>query len=305
MPRSHVLRSLGTKTVLAAALAAAAVTAVGTSGLPAAHHTSTTGQIQLAGAAQPTDGVSYSLATGVHRDFADRYDAIINDIRGRLRGTRLYGNIILTRNTDDYFSVTLGFTRAQVTLVINARNLYITGWRNDTTNVYYRLNEGPRLPAVSDTRNLPWVNYTDMERAAGHDRGSIGISMSSIQAAIRNLGGQNDISNSTRAEGLLVLTQAFAEAARFDFISYRVGQAIRGGTSWYAGASSTVSRNGSNSGGSMIDVTGVQFENNWQRLSNAARNSTNNHTTPHVSIGDGTLDTMSALDAQLAVALMS
>jgi len=301
MSRFHAIRKLSTTAVASAALVAVAVT--GVSGLTSASHSSALGsQVKLVAEKVPTDGMSYDMTVGVHRDFANRYDAIINDIRGRLRGTHLYGNIILTRPVDDYFPVTLAMGNSQVTLVINARNLYVVGWRNDSTDTYWRLNTGPQTYAGARTRSLNWVNYNDMERAAGVSRDSLGISMGTLQGAISDLGSPNSTAAGRHeARSLLILTQALAEGARFDFISYRISQAIRGSHSWYPGTSSRVSSNGSSGAG--IDVTGIEFENNWDGISRAAQNATQNHTAPNYRIGDGHLWTLAAIDAQLAVAM--
>ncbi len=304
MSRFNVLRRLRPVTVVPAVLAGAlAVTSV--SGLAETPRTSLGHEVQLVDSEKPTDGMSYDLTTGVHRELAGRYDAIINNIRQRLQGTRLYGNIILARNTDDYFGVTLAMGRSQITLVLNARNLYVVGWRNDGTNLYYRLGEGPETFPGSRTVHLDsWLNYNGMEAAAGIGRGSLGISLGTIQGSISDLGNLHyRTAGRSQARALLILTQAFAEGARADFISYRVSQAIRGGHSYYPGESSTISSNGSNSGASMIDVTGLDFENDWGDLSRAAQNATHNHTAPHFHIGNGYLTTLSAIDAQLAVAL--
>ncbi|AMW11036.1 hypothetical protein A4E84_16885 [Streptomyces qaidamensis] len=305
MPRFQVLRRLRTSAVVPAALVGAlAVTSV--SGLTETHHTSLGQETQLVSATTPTDGISIELDTGVHRDFAHRYDALINDIRGRVRGTRLYGNIILAPKKDDYFGVTLAVGNGrQITLVFNAKNLYIVGWRNHQTNTYYRLGHGPEtLPGASAVRNLNWINYNSMESAAEVGRGSLGISMGTIQGSISDLGNPHyAAAGRDQARALLILTQAFAEGARTDFISYRVSQAIRGGHSYYSGESSSISSNGSNSGGSMIDVTGLDFERDWSDLSLAVERATHNHAAPRFRIGDGYLTTLSAIDAQLAVAL--
>ncbi|MFI7018696.1 ribosome-inactivating family protein [Streptomyces sp. NPDC050164] len=304
MSRFQVLRRLRTSAVVPAALVGA-LAVTGMSGLTETHHTSLGQEAQLVSDSIPTDGKSYDLTTGVHSDLARRYDALINDIRGRVGGTRLYGNIILARNQDDYFPVTLAMGRSQVTLVFNARNLYIVGWRNHETNTYYRLGHGPATIAGARVRHLNWLNYNNMEGAAGNiSRGSLGISLGTIQGSISDLGGQHyTAAGRDQARALLILTQAFAEGARADFISYRVSQAIRGGHSYYPGESSTISSNGSNSGGSMIDVTGLDFENDWSDLSRAAQNALHNHAAPRFRIGSGYLTTLSAIDAQLAVAL--
>ncbi|MFI0539526.1 hypothetical protein RKD19_008028 [Streptomyces canus] len=60
---------------------------------------------------------------------------------------------------------------------------------------------------------------------------------------------------------------------------------------------------GNGSGQDEFQVTGLRLENNWENLSNAATNSTQNHTSPNVGIGNGRFTTMQAIDAQLAVAL--
>ncbi|MDG5804699.1 ribosome-inactivating family protein [Streptomyces ossamyceticus] len=301
---AHLIRRISTSAVIPAALAGAVLVA-GTGGTltTGAQHTSLGGNVQLANALVPTDGFSYALSD-VHGDAAaGMYNSIINDIRGRLRGTHLYNNIVLTQGGNDFFDLTLAVGSGQnsITLVINARNLYVTGWRNNRTGVYYRMGAGPAtLPEQTGaTQPRNWINYSDMERAGQIDRGSMGITMGSIQGAVSDLATTNNSRDQARA--LLILVQAFAEGARFDFISFRIGQAIRNSGIFFAGSSSTVSGNGS--GQDEFQVTGLQLENNWETLSNAATNATQNHTSPNVRIGNGRFTTMAAIDAQLAVAL--
>ncbi|MEU6195050.1 hypothetical protein [Streptomyces sp. NPDC047061] len=52
-------------------------------------------------------------------------------------------------------------------------------------------------------------------------------------------------------------------------------------------------------------MSGLDFENDWSALSQAAQRSTQNGTAPNVRVGSGSLTTMSAIDAQLALALRS
>ncbi|MET8979454.1 ribosome-inactivating family protein [Streptomyces sp. NPDC004539] len=297
-------RGIRASSVLPAVLAGA-VAVAGLTGVTAEHTTAPGRSFQLVSSTTPTDGMSYDMSATDANQFKSRYDAIINDIRNRVRGTTLYGNVVLAQSNDDYFPVTLAIGRSQITMVFNARNLYVVGWRNDATNTYYRLGEGPNSPLGSTSQvNLNWLNYTQMESAAAVGRGSLPISQGSIQGSIRDLGTATT-ANRDRARALLVLVQAFAEGARFDFLSYRVSEAIRLSHSFYTGDSSQVSSNGSNSGGSMIDVTGLDFENSWSAISSAMLRATRDRSTPHVRVGDGYLDTLSAIDAQLAVALRS
>lgn len=108
--------------------------------------------------------------------------------------------------------VTLSVDQSNITLVFNARDLYVTGWRNNVTGEYWRLGAGPeRLPQQNgDTHNRNWLNYTDMERAGQVDRGSLAITMGSIQGAVSDLSNPR-ANDRDRARGLLILVQAFAE----------------------------------------------------------------------------------------------
>ncbi|MEU9960563.1 ribosome-inactivating family protein [Streptomyces sp. NPDC050982] len=295
-------KALRTTAVSAAVGSALLIAVAGTNGQTATHSTAL-GQTQLVSSTTPTDGMSYDMSTTDWGQFADRYSAVINDIRNRLRTTPLYGNMRLSQRTNDYFPVTLAMGRSQITLVINARNLYVVGWRNEGTNTYYRLNEGPGTFGTARTVNLPWLNYNDMEAAAGTSRANLNISMGTLQGSISTLGSLNNISNSDRARSLLIVTQAIAEGARFDFISYRIDGVMRRGNSWNPSVSSTVSSNGASS--STINVTGLDLENNWARLSDSVVAALNDGRPPHVRIGSGYLDTLSAIDAQVAIALSS
>ncbi|WP_369029595.1 ribosome-inactivating family protein [Streptomyces adonidis] len=305
MSRFQILRRLHPSAVVPAALVGV-LAVTGVSGLAEAPPSSLGGAVQLVDENVPTDGMSYDMTSTNRSEVGRRYDAIIRDIRGRVRATPLYGGITLTRNQDDYFPVTLSMGRSQITLVFNARNLYIVGWRNDGTDRYYRLGAGPKSFAGARTTNLNWLNYNDMEGAANIDRGSLAISMDSIQGSISDLGNLHyTAAGRNQARALLILTQAFAEGARFDYFSYRISEGIRSATSYFAGTSSTISStgSGSNSGRDLIGVTGLQLENSWGALSRATQNATHNHAAPRFHIGNGDLTTLAAIDAQLAIAL--
>jgi hypothetical protein len=294
MSRAHIFRRLSTSAVLSAAVAGAvALAGLGGNLTTGAQHQSLGGHVQLANATTPTDGMTFDMT---HAD-ADQYDAIINFLRGRGGGSSLYQSIRMTRTGDDYFPLTLQVGGTRVTLVFNARNMYITGWFNENTRQYFRLGHGPgSLPGQNGpTQNRNWLNYNDMERAGQIDRGSQGIHMGSIRGAVSDLANANWRDS---ARGLLVLTQAFAEGARYDFMSYRIGRAMRSNGAFYAGSSSTVY------GGSRpLTLTGLDLENSWGPLSQAAENSTQNHRPLNFQIGDGSFTSMQALDEQLAMAL--
>lgn len=180
-----------------------------------------------------------------------------------MNGTPLYGGITLARNVDDYFPVSLALEgETSVTLVFNARNLYIVGWRNDVTNQYYRLGEGPSTYAGAHPNNLnTWINYTGMERQAGIGRDSLGISLNTIQGSIRDLGSPRYTSaGRDQARALLVLAQAFAEGARFDFIANRVSDAIRNSQSYVTGTSSVISSNRASGGGHLTTLEAIDAQ---------------------------------------------
>ncbi|WP_427919232.1 ribosome-inactivating family protein [Streptomyces sp. cg40] len=261
------------------------------------------GGIQLAAADRATDGMSYNLSMSNQAQFANAYDNLIGAIRGRVHSVRLYGNVSLTRNVDDYFGITLASGSSTVTLVMNARNLYVVGWWNMSTNVYYRLGEGPTMPvAAGSSQNRNWLSYSQMENAAGANRVNVPIELSTIQRSIEDLGGRGSTPQSSQARALMILVQTLSEGARFDFISYRISQAIRGGRNWTAGQTDFVSGDGSSSSQG-IGVTGADLENNWSTLSTAVVSATQNATQPNVQIGGGRFTTLAAIDAQLAIAL--
>ncbi|MGC9537378.1 ribosome-inactivating family protein [Streptomyces sp. UG1] len=294
MSRAHIFRRLSASAVLPAALAGAVLVAgVGGDLTTGAQHQSLGGHVQLASATAPTDGMSFDMTNAD----ADRYDAIINFLRGRGGGWSLYQSIRVTRTSDDYFPLTLSVGRSRVTLIFNARNMYVTGWFNEVTRHYIRLNEGPgSLPGQNGaTENRNWLNYNDMERAGQIDRGSQGITMGSIQGAISDLANGNWRDS---ARGLLVLVQALSEGARYDFISYRITHAMRNNGIFYAGASSNV-----NGGSGALSLTALDLENNWGPLSQAVENATQNHFPVNYQIGSGAFTTMQAIDEQLAMAL--
>ncbi|MDX2757219.1 ribosome-inactivating family protein [Streptomyces europaeiscabiei] len=303
MSRAHLIRRIATTAVLPAALAGAVLVSGTGGGLTTgAQHQSLDGQTQLVDSILPTDGMSYHLRDISGGAVAETYNSIINDIRGRVRGARLYNNIILTQGANDFFDVTLAVGNGEnsITLIFNARNLYVVGWRNNRTGVYYRMDGPSRLPGqIGDTQHRNWLNYSDMERAGEIDRGNMGITMGAVQGAVSDMA--TTTNSRTQARALLILVQAFAEGARYDFISYRVSQAIRNNGVFHTGSSSTVSGNGS--GQDLYEVTGLELENNWQTLSDAVTNATHNHTNPNVRIGDARFTTLQAIDAQMAFAL--
>ncbi|MGW0580948.1 ribosome-inactivating family protein [Streptomyces sp. NPDC002920] len=302
------IRRLGTTALLPALLAGAVLFADASAPSSPAHHN--LGGIQTVASDRVTDGHSFDMSTSDPAEFKSRYDAVITEIRRRAGTTQIYGNIRLTAASNDYFDITLA-NRAgdQTSLVFNTRDMYVVGYRNLGENRYYRFS-GPSNPypgAVppGNVRQRNWLNYADMERAANTNRGSLQISQAAIRDAITNIGNVNPASEQFQARSVLTLVEAFAEGARFDYISYNLGRALGRGTSWRAGETSQISSNGSNSGGSMITVSGLDFENNWSTISRAAESSARNGTPPNARVGSGSLTTLSAIDAQLALALRS
>ncbi|MGW2569730.1 ribosome-inactivating family protein [Streptomyces sp. NPDC001537] len=292
MSRAHIFRRLSTSAVLPAALAGAvALAGLGGNLTTGAQHQSLGGHVQLASADYPTDGMTFDLTNAG----PDRYDAMINFLRERGGGWNLYQSIRLTRTENDYFPLTLRVGQTAVTLIFNARNGYVTGWFNEQTRQYVRLGTGPAAYAGQTGQNRNWLNYIDMERAAGVDRGSLGITMGSIQGSITDLTRSN---SQDQARALLVLVQALSEGARFDFISYRVGQAMRYHSTFYAGSSSNI-----DGGSGAIRLTALDLENNWGPLSQAVENATMHGWPINYEIGSGAFTRMQAIDAQLAMAL--
>ncbi|MFF4362856.1 ribosome-inactivating family protein [Streptomyces sp. NPDC001351] len=143
----------------------------------------------------------------------------------------------MTKNDNDYFPLTLRLGQTAITLIFNGRNGYVTGWFNEQTRQYVRLDTGPVAYEGQAGQNRNWFNYNDMERAAGVDRGTVGITMGAIQGSISDLARGN---SQDQARALLVLVQAFSEGARFDFISYRISQAMRYHSTFYAGSPSVI-----------------------------------------------------------------
>ncbi|MFF4799974.1 ribosome-inactivating family protein [Streptomyces sp. NPDC001351] len=122
--------------------------------------------------------------------------------------------------------------------------------------------------------------------------------MPSIQAAVSDVAGGNWRDS---ARGLLVLVQAFAEGARYDFISSRIQQAMRTNDIWTSGAWDTVSGNGG--AGQDFQVTGRELENRWEAISNCLQEATNHGVPVNFQIGNGRFATLQALDAQVAMTL--
>ncbi|MFC8363327.1 ribosome-inactivating family protein [Streptomyces griseorubiginosus] len=300
MSRAHLFRRISTSAVLPAALASAVLVAgMGGNLTTGAQHTTLGANVRLANALVPTDGFSYDLTGLAGSNAANTYNQVIRDIRGRLRSGNQYGSIARTERGNDFFDVTFAVGQNSITLVFNARNLYVKGWRNNRTGQYVRLgDDAPQnLPGQNGaTQNRNWLNYTDLERAGQVDRSTQGITMGSIQSAVSDLSGSNW---RDQARALLVLVQAFAEGARYDFISYRIQQAMRNSGIWYSGTWDTVTSNGVDT----FHVNGLALENNWESLSNAVQNYTDRHTPVNFAIGDGRFTTIGAIDAQLAVSL--
>ncbi|WP_030945499.1 ribosome-inactivating family protein [Streptomyces sp. NRRL S-646] len=292
MSRAHIFRRLSTSAVLSAALAGAvALAGLGGDLTTGAQHQSLGGHVQLAAENYPTDGMTFDLTNAG----PDRYDAIINFLRERGGSWNLYGSIRLTKDKNDYFPLTLRVGQTAITLIFNARNGYVTGWFNEQTHQYVRLNEGPGSYEGQEGQNRNWLNYSQMEAAAGVDRGSLGITMGAIQGSISDLARG---ANRDQARALLVLVQALSEGARFDFISYRIGQAMRNNGIFYAGSSSVI-----NGGSGAIQLTSLDLENNWGGLSQAVENATQNGWPINYQIGSGAFTRMQAIDEQLAMAL--
>ncbi|WP_216590019.1 ribosome-inactivating family protein [Streptomyces brasiliscabiei] len=245
------------------------------------------------------------------------YNAVINQIRQRVADTRTYrgqdgrtysrshlvNGVIAERPsnaTADYFAVHLQARpgTSQISLVLNASNLYVVGFYDHGSRIYYRLGDsGPVNPIGSGVRqtNSAYINsghYQDLTRMANEQRGVFdradqAIGLTSIRQAIDTLR-DSHTSRAQDAGALTLLITSFAEAARFDYISYRIQQAIGGGWTWNLGE------------------TGVALTNSWSSLSSYLRSRADDGASFVFHIGRTmVLYTVADIARQLAVAYMA
>ncbi|MET7481152.1 ribosome-inactivating family protein [Streptomyces sp. NPDC005648] len=244
------------------------------------------------------------------------YNNVIDRIRQRVAdsGTytgadgRTYSRSTLTNgvvaerpsNSSDYFAVHLQDRPGtpQLDLVMNASNLYVVGFYDHDSHVYYRMGAGPENPIGPEARpNDSWIrsgHYTDLSRLANQGQRGPAFSRPDQTISLRDIRGsiealRDDSSDvATDARAITRLITAFAEAARFDYISYRIQQAIGGSYSWNLG------------------TVGTSFTNNWAALSNYLRDRLRDHAANvpfHVAQGF-ILYTVADVARQLGVAYM-
>ncbi|MFI1031357.1 ribosome-inactivating family protein [Streptomyces sp. NPDC020951] len=302
--RTHVFSRKGLVGTTAVALAGALLVGGAYTGTPhQAVAPATTIHTQPVAFNTITNSISLNLdASGPTA--VSRYNAAINAIRNRVRDSRivnnyrhgtLYDSIIeeAPSNVDDYFAVHLQDANGapQVSLIMNAANLYVVGFWNHADNTYYRMGLGPNNPTTAATVSNDWLTsghytYLTGPQAGNFNRQTQVIGLSNIRNAIRGL----RTPESTRAEdarSITMLITAFAEAARFDYISARVAQAIEHGTGWSLG------------------TTGVAYTNSWSSLSGYVRSRLQDRQPVNYWVDQTHLTTLQQIAQQLAVALMS
>lgn len=221
---------------------------------------------QRASAALDAHGnVTFNATATTAGVFATRYNHAVADIRGRVANGSIYDNVFREMETRRYFTVHVDFNHGvneRLGLVFRTDNMYIVGFYNPRNNTYYRIGTGgPAVPMgypaaftaaqISNIRvnqhDFPSEAYSDLQNLANRRRDEVGINQATFQESARSLLGNGNID--TRARGVLFFAQAFAEAARFHYISYRVERALRQGTTY------------------TISPTAMALENHWGDLS--------------------------------------
>ncbi|XP_027361932.1 abrin-a-like [Abrus precatorius] len=141
---------------------------------------------------------------------------------------------------------------------IDVTNLYVVAYRAEARS--YFLRDAPEsaptyLFTDTEQHTLPFTGaYGDLESWAHQEREEINLGLQALTHAISFLrSGAND--NEERAHTLIVIIQMIAEAARFRYISNRVGVSIRTGTAFGP------------------DPGMLSLENNWDSLSGGVQQS--------------------------------
>ncbi|XP_027351635.1 abrin-c isoform X1 [Abrus precatorius] len=192
------------------------------------------------------------------------YKQFIEALRERLRGGLIHDIPVLRDPTtvderNRYITVELSNSeRESIEVGIDVTNAYVVAYRAGSQSYFLR-----DAPASASTYLFTGTqryslrfdgSYGDLERWAHQTREQISLGLQALTHAISFLrsGASND---EEKARTLIVIIQMVAEAARYRYISNRVGVSIRTGTAFQP------------------DPAMLSLENNWDNLSRGVQES--------------------------------
>ncbi|GAA1962920.1 pectinesterase family protein [Kitasatospora viridis] len=257
-----------------------------------------------------------------HTAWVNTYNTVISEIRTRVTNGDLTYSVGNERQNNDFFRLRIIGDYGATTLVVNAANLYVIGYLNERTGVYFSmggstddptnasnpLNPLGVAPDMIDNTTVAQGDYGYLERLAGESRGNQRFGPNQLNDYTRILSavpGTAYASAGNQAWAIMGLIQMFAEGARFDFISANIGTQVNNG-GLQANQPLPIQGSGASQPDSTTqDATAMDFENNWSSLSNYVRQVINSVTPPRVQYYINTslvLLTLDAIRQQLAVA---
>uniref|UniRef100_Q06077 Abrin-b n=1 Tax=Abrus precatorius TaxID=3816 RepID=ABRB_ABRPR len=191
------------------------------------------------------------------------YKQFIEALRQRLTGGLIHGIPVLPDPTtlqerNRYISVELSNSDTEsIEAGIDVSNAYVVAYR--AGNRSYFLRDAPTsasryLFTGTQQYSLRFNgSYIDLERLARQTRQQIPLGLQALRHAISFL--QSGTDDQEIARTLIVIIQMASEAARYRFISYRVGVSIRTNTAFQP------------------DAAMISLENNWDNLSGGVQQS--------------------------------
>ncbi|XP_027351670.1 abrin-a-like [Abrus precatorius] len=193
------------------------------------------------------------------------YKQFMDALRDRLTGGLIHGIAVLrdpstVEERDRYITVELSNSDTEsIEVGIDVTNAYVVAYRAGTQSYFLRdapTSASDYLFTGTDQYSLPFNGtYGDLERWAHQSRQQIPLGLQALTHAISFLrSGGSD--NEEKARSLIVIIQMVSEAARFRYISNRVGVSIRTGTAFQP------------------DPAMISLENNWGRLSGGVQQAT-------------------------------
>nr|ABW23505.1 prepropulchellin III [Abrus pulchellus subsp. tenuiflorus] len=192
------------------------------------------------------------------------YQQFIEALRASLTDRLIHGIPVLRDPTtveerNRYITVELSNSeRESIQVGIDVTNAYVVAYRAGTQS--YFLRDAPRYASTylfTDTQQHSLRfdgSYSDLQRWAQQSREQISLGLQALTHAISFLhSGTND--DRERAHTMIVIIQMASEAARYRYISNRVGVSIRTSTAFQP------------------DPAMLSLENNWDNLSGGVQQS--------------------------------
>ncbi|XP_027349058.1 abrin-a isoform X2 [Abrus precatorius] len=195
----------------------------------------------------------------------DSYKQFMKELRERLTGGVVRAIPVLPNPTtlqerNRYITVELSNSDTEsIEVGIDGTNAYVVAYRAGTQSYFTRdapASASDYLFTGTNQYSLPFNgSYGELEKWADQNRTQTYLGLRALTHAISFLrNGRND--NEEKARILIVICQMVAEAARFRYISHRVGVSIRNNTPFQP------------------DPAMISLENHWESLSGAVQRAT-------------------------------